>query len=130
MVKRENKQFIVAKLEEYVRNKLVKSKSSRLFHEVKTFIWNNGKPQAMRGYNDDLIMSLAIACWVRDTALTVNARNVEYKKAFLNSMVYSSTKFDTKIRGQSGYKTGGQFDKIEQNKQIEQMQKFSSLYAY
>ena len=97
-------------------------------HEIQTFIWNNGKPQAMRGYNDDLIMSLAIACWVRDTALTVNARNVEYKKAFLNSMVYSSTRFDTKIRGQSGYKSGGQFDKIEKNKQIEQMQKFSWLY--
>lgn len=120
--------LIVAKLEEFIRNKLITIYSNRTLREIQTFIWNNGKPQAMRGYNDDLIMSLAIACWVRDTALTVNARNVEYKKAFLNSMVYSSTKFDTKIRGQSGYKTGGQFDKIEQNKQIEQMQKFSWLY--
>ena len=39
---------------------------------MKTFIWKNGKPQAMRSYNDDLVMSLAIACWVRDTAIEVN----------------------------------------------------------
>lgn len=97
-------------------------------HEIQTFIWNNGKPQAMRGYNDDLVMSLAIACWVRDTALTINSRNLEYKKAFLNSMVYSSTKMNTNIKGQNGYKPGGQFDKIERDKQIEQMKKFSWLY--
>ena len=54
--------LIVAKLEEYVRNKLIKLNSTRLFHEFKTFIWYNGKPQAMRSYNDDLVMSLAIAC--------------------------------------------------------------------
>ena len=82
----------------------------------------------MRGYNDDLTMSLAIACWVRDTALTINARNLEYKKAFLNSMIYSSTKMNTTIKGQNGYKPGSQFDKIERNKQIEQMKEFSWLY--
>ena len=52
--------LIVAKLEEYIRNKLVKPKSQRLISETKTFIWNNGKPQAMRSYHDDLIMSLAM----------------------------------------------------------------------
>lgn len=34
-----------------------------------TFIWNNGRAEAMRGYNDDLVMALAIGLWVRDTAL-------------------------------------------------------------
>ena len=38
--------------------------STRLFHELKTFIWHNGKPQAMRSYHDDLVMALAIGCWV------------------------------------------------------------------
>ena len=120
--------LIIAKLEEFIRNKLITIYSSRTMHEIQTFIWNNGKPQAMRGYNDDLVMSLAIACWVRDTALTINSRNLEYKKAFLNSMVYSSTKMNTNIKGQNGYKPGGQFDKIERDKQIEQMKKFSWLY--
>ena len=57
--------IIIAKLEEFIRNKLVKINSSRFVNELKTFIWNNGKPQAMRAYNDDLVLALAICCWVK-----------------------------------------------------------------
>ncbi len=74
--------LIIAKLEEFIRNKLITIYSSRTVNEMKTFIWRNGKPQAMKGYNDDLIMALAIGCWVRDTALQVNARDLNYQKAF------------------------------------------------
>ena len=95
--------LIVAKLEEFVRNKLIKVYSVRFSNELRTFIWQNGKPQAMRGYNDDLIMALAIACWVRDTALTVNKREVEYKKACLNSIIKANTKINTTIPGMEGY---------------------------
>tara|TARA_R110001592_G_scaffold260808_2_gene525580 strand:+ start:1632 stop:3215 length:1584 start_codon:yes stop_codon:yes gene_type:complete len=95
--------LIVAKLEEFVRNKLINLYSGRLFNEFKTFIWSNGKPQAMRSYHDDLIMSLAIACWVRDTALTVNRRSIEYKQACLNSMFFTTTRQNTQIPGQQGY---------------------------
>ena len=96
--------LIVAKLEEYVRNKLIKLNSTRLFHEFKTFIWYNGKPQAMRSYNDDLVMSLAIACWVRDTALEENQRDIEYKKAMLGGIMKTTQLFHTKIKGQKGFK--------------------------
>ena len=95
--------LIVAKLEEYIRNKMIKMYSSRTYHELKTFIWHNGKPQAMRSYNDDLIMALAIACWVKETALEVNQRDVEYKKAFLNSMYLNTRKINTAIKGMDGY---------------------------
>ena len=77
--------------------------SSRTVNEMKTFIWKNGKPQAMKGYNDDLIMALAIACWVRDTALQSNARELNYHKAFLSSIKTSRTTMDTRIKGQRGY---------------------------
>ena len=53
---------------------------------MKTFIWRNGKPQAMKGYHDDLIMALAIACWVRDTAIQISARDLNYQKAFANAI--------------------------------------------
>ena len=95
--------LIVAKLEEFIRNKLIKVYSVRFSNELRTFIWHNGKPQAMRGYNDDLTMALAIACWVRDTALTVNQREADYKKACLNSMVKVNTKVNTTIPGMQGY---------------------------
>jgi hypothetical protein len=95
--------LIVAKLEEFVRNKLIKVYSVRFSNELRTFIWHNGKPQAMRGYNDDLTMALAIACWVRDTALTVNQREADYKKACLNSIIKVDTKVNTTIPGMQGY---------------------------
>ena len=96
--------LIVAKLEEYIRNKLINIHSSRIFHELKTFVWVNGKPQAMRSYNDDLVMSLAIACWVRDTALTENERDMAYKKAMLGGVFKSTTTMNTQIKGQNFYK--------------------------
>jgi len=95
--------LIVAKLEEYIRNKLVKPRSTRLFHEVKTFIWNNGKPQAMRSYHDDLIMALAIACWVRDTALEVSEKDRMYQEAMITSIKSSTTRMNTSIKGMRGY---------------------------
>ena len=95
--------LIVAKLEEFIRNKLITIYSSRTSNEFKTFVWNNGRPQAMRSYNDDLTMALAIGCWVRDTALETNQRDIEYQKAFLDSMIVSNTKMSTAIPGMQGY---------------------------
>ena len=95
--------LIIAKLEEFIRNKSLKINSNRLLDEIRTFVWMHGKPQAMRGYNDDLIMSLAIACWVRDTALMANKRSEQYNKACLDAMIMTNTKISTKIPGQNGY---------------------------
>jgi len=122
--------LIIAKLEEFVRNKLITVKSTRLLNEIKTFIWYNGKPQAMRGYNDDLVMSLAIACWVRDTALIANKRSEEYQKAMINSMIYSNTVLNTNIKGQQGYsKAQSTFSKGSDAEQFkEQLEKYNWIY--
>jgi hypothetical protein len=116
--------LIVAKLEEFIRNKLIKSYSSRLANEFRTFIWFNGKPQAMRGYNDDLIMALAICCWVRDTALQVNSRELNYQRAFVESIMTSRTIMNTKIKGQIGYTNE------EQSRKIAEAQKLYSEYMW
>ncbi len=88
---------------------------------MKTFIWNNGKPEAMRNYNDDLIMACAVGCWVRDTALVVNKRDLEYKKAFLSSMMTSNTSLDSRIPGQIKSKNNRlQERKMEHRKVSEQ----------
>ena len=97
--------LIVAKMEEFIRNKLIKIYSSRLYNEMKTFIWHSGRPQAMKKYNDDLIMSCAIGCWGKDIAFTVNQRDLQYKKAFLNSMTKSDNILNTAIKGMEGYKS-------------------------
>ena len=113
--------LIIAKLEEFVRNKLIKVYSSRTVNEMKTFIWRNGKPQAMKGYHDDLIMALAIACWVRDTALQANARELNYQKAFVDAIITSKTTMNTQISGQHGYKRDSIMDKqLDAEKMYEQ----------
>ncbi|MAH46937.1 hypothetical protein CMI37_13990 [Candidatus Pacearchaeota archaeon] len=110
--------LIVAKLEEFIRNKLIKIYSSRTVNEMKTFIWRNGKPQAMKGYHDDLIMALAIACWVRDTALQSNTRELNYKKAFVDAILTSRTIMNTQIKGQQGYKKDDLFDKMSEAEKL------------
>ena len=92
--------LIIAKFEEFIRNKVLTIYSKRLANELDTFIWKNGRPEAQRGYNDDLVMAAAIGCWVRDTAIVENQKDIEYKKAFLNSITTSRTNLDTRAPGQ------------------------------
>ncbi len=108
--------LIIAKFEEFVRNKLIKIYSSRLLNEMRTFIWANGKPAAMRSYNDDLILACSIGCWVRDTTLSENARSIEYKKAAMGAMFSSKTNLDTTIPGMNSYKKTSVFDGIVKTK--------------
>ena len=112
--------LIVAKMEEFIRNGLIKIYSSRLLSEMRTFIWNNGKPEAMRSYNDDLIMACAIGCWVRDTALATNQRDAEYSKAFIGSIMKATNELDTRINGMIGTKN---------LKMQEQLNKQSKAYS-
>ena len=110
--------LVVAKLEEFVRNKLVTVYSQRLLNEMETFIWHNGKPQAMKKYNDDLIMAFAIGCWVKDTVYTTNQRSSDYNKAFLSTMTKSSSKLNTSISGMVGYKANKTSQEIKKNKEF------------
>ena len=70
-------------------------------NELDTFIWKNGRPEAQRGYNDDLVMAASIGCWVRDTAIIESQRDIEYKKACLNAIITKNTILDTRVHGQS-----------------------------
>jgi hypothetical protein len=63
-------------------------------------------------------MSLAIVCWIRDTVLEENTRDLQYKRAFLNSMIMTSTKLNTTIPGQIGYKSNESLDKMSNAKKL------------
>ena len=109
--------LIIAKMEEFIRNKLITVYSSRLVDEFKTFIWNNNKAMAMRSYHDDLVMALAIGCWVRDTALTVNKKDLEYKRAMMNAMQLNTRKIQTTIPGMQGHRVGVWSDQAKKEMQ-------------
>jgi hypothetical protein len=71
----------------------------------------------MKGYNDDLVMALAIACWVRDTAIQANSRELNYQKAFADAIITSTTRLNSQIKGQKGYNSKNDFmDKMSDAK--------------
>jgi len=77
---------ILTKLEEVVRNKNLMIYSSRIYEELKTFIWKGNKPQAMRGKNDDLVMALAIGCWLFDASGDYSKQTIDLNTAMLKAM--------------------------------------------
>ena len=97
-----------------MRNKLITINSNRLLSEMKTFIWYHGRPQAMRSYNDDLVMSFAIGCWVRDTVIIENHRSAEYDKQLLSSISTSKTHISTTIPGMQGHKMTKETQRTEE----------------
>mgnify|MGYP003330917624 FL=1 len=120
--------LIIAKMEEFVRNNIIKINSHRTIREFQTFVWNNGKPEAMRGYNDDLVMSLCIGCWVKEMALTTNKRQVAYSDAILNSMIKANTQINTTIPGMVGYKNNSDpFKQSMEHKQKEAAKQYEEF---
>jgi hypothetical protein len=71
---------ILAKLEELIRSKQLKSYSRRLHDQLQSFVWNGNKPMAGKDSHDDLIISLAIGCWLVEGGEGVNeqAKSMAY----------------------------------------------------
>ncbi len=73
--------LIISKLTDYFREKSVVVRSTRLIDELFTFIYMNGRAEAMKGYNDDLVMAFSIGLWVRDTALRLRQEGIDLTKS-------------------------------------------------
>jgi len=74
-----------------MREKSVTIQGQRTMEELRTFIWKNGRAEAQGGYNDDLVMSLATACYVRDTALKFAQQGLDITNAALSNWKKSET---------------------------------------
>jgi hypothetical protein len=77
--------LIISALDTYMTGKDILIRSNRLIDEMFTFIWHGGRAEAMKGYNDDLIMALAIGLWVRNTALRLKQEGIDLTKNMLNA---------------------------------------------
>lgn len=76
--------LIIEKLQEYFRENSIIIKSERSCAEMDTFIWNGSRAEAQEGYNDDLIMSMGIGCWIRDTALRLRSQGMDLTRKSLS----------------------------------------------
>ena len=83
--------FLVDSLRRYMREKEVKLNSPRIMVEFDTFIIKpNGKAEHEKGCNDDLIIALAIALFIRDSEWERVNRSKSLYQAMLSS--WSSSK--------------------------------------
>ena len=86
--------LILAKLEEVLRNKQIAVYSTRFYEELKTFTWTGNKAQAMKGYNDDLVISFAIAAWLYDSSSEYSANSKTLNAAMLKAMKLTRNSYD------------------------------------
>ena len=108
--------LIISKLEEFFREESVVVRSNRLIDELQTFVYINNRAEAMRGYNDDLVMSFAIGLWVRDTALRLRTQGVELTKKTLSKMMDNEglyTNDDVKKNDSWDWETGKEKESLE-----------------
>ena len=90
--------LIVAKLEEMFREESVVVHSQRLIDELFVFIYNGNRAEAMTGYNDDLVMSFAIALWVRDTALRLRSEGIELSKKAIQGIGHNPGIYTSEVQ--------------------------------
>jgi hypothetical protein len=88
--------LVVAKLEEFFREKSVIVHSNRLIDELFVFIYNGQRAEAMQGYNDDLVMSFAIGLWIRETALRLRSEGIELMKKTVSNIAVNEAVYTPK----------------------------------
>jgi len=88
--------LVVAKLEEFFREKSVIVHSHRLVEELFVFIYNGQRAEAMAGYNDDLVMSFAIGLWIRETALRLRSEGIELMKKTVSNIAVNEAVYTPK----------------------------------
>ena len=81
----------INKMREFIGDRSVTIRSKRLLEEMKVFIWRNGRPEAQRGYNDDLVMSFGIGMFLRDTSLKFQQESVDRARAALGAVKSNNT---------------------------------------
>jgi len=80
---------IIAAFEEAVRHKF-KIKSVRLYNEMNTFMYINGRPDHQRGQHDDLIMGISMAIYVGESSFTKLEKVAQQAKVMLESWTVAS----------------------------------------
>lgn len=76
---------MIQELEFSIRENVVAIRSTRIIAEMRTFIYKNGRPDHVKGKNDDCLITLAMAVWVIQRHFKQLESNVNQSKAMLDS---------------------------------------------
>jgi hypothetical protein len=80
---------IIASFEEVMRHGF-RIYSSRLYNEMNTFVYINGRPDHQKGHHDDLIMSIAMSTYVAESSFSNLTKVTEHTKAMIESWSVNS----------------------------------------
>ena len=86
---------IVAAFEEALRHDF-RIRSMRLFNELGTFVYINGRPDHQKGQHDDLIMAMAMAIYVGESSFSQLEKVTEQTKAMIDSWSVSTNDYKNK----------------------------------
>lgn len=75
---------IIASFEEVVRHGF-KVRSQRLYNEMNTFVYINGRPDHQKGHHDDCIMGISMATYVAEKSFQQLTKNLNHTKAMVSS---------------------------------------------
>lgn len=78
---------VISNFEMAVRNNAIKIRSIRLVNEMKTYIYKNGRPDHMTGYNDDCIISMAMGLWILESSFKELKKLKKQTKAILSAWI-------------------------------------------
>jgi hypothetical protein len=76
--------LIIQAFEEALRFNFI-IRSQRLFNELNTFVYVNGRPDHQKGQHDDLIMAMAMAIYVGESSFAKLEKATEQAKAMIES---------------------------------------------
>lgn len=79
--------IIISKMKEAFTDKSLIIQSKRFMTELETFVWEGGKAQSLKGYNDDLCVCAAIACYVREVSYRFDQYNQWMSKVAVSNIV-------------------------------------------
>jgi hypothetical protein len=79
----------LSKMEEMFRNQALISHSSRLYSQLQTFVWVDGKATSQGSSHDDLVMSAAIGAWLVDVTCGTSKNAYDLSSTLIKMMSVS-----------------------------------------
>ena len=86
-------------------------RSQRLFNELNTFVYVNGRPDHQKGQHDDLIMAIAMAIYVGESSFAKLEKATEQAKAMIESWTTEKREFKD---SSSNFNPGLPVDRLNQ----------------
>lgn len=95
--------LVISRLISYINDRAIHIQSIRTLDELRTFIWKNGKPQASHGNNDDLVIPLGVAVFLRETSLEYQKNYEAMSRASISAIQTQTQRAGVYTPGYNGY---------------------------